>query len=49
MGLLRFELKSIAPEANKNENISLVNLDILQEFIEFRKIDGLSERWVVTT
>ncbi|MEE8565280.1 MAG: hypothetical protein V3S79_02715, partial [Candidatus Thermoplasmatota archaeon] len=49
MGLLRFELKSIAPEANKDECISPVNLDILQEFIEFRKIEGLSERWVVTT
>ena len=49
MGLLRFELKSIAPEANKNECISPVNLDILQEFIDFRKIEGLSKRWIVTT
>jgi integrase/recombinase XerD len=48
MGLLRFELKSIAPEARIDRCSTPVKHDILHEFIEFRKIEGLCDRWIVT-
>ncbi len=48
MGLLGFELKSIAPEARIDRCSTPVKHDILQEFIEFRKIEGLCDRWIVT-
>jgi integrase/recombinase XerD len=48
MGLLRFELKSIAPEARIKRCFIPVKHDILQDYIELRKIEGLCNRWIIT-
>jgi len=42
VGLLRFELKSMAPE----DGFSAVELSQLDEFIKLREIEGLSDEWV---
>ena len=46
MGSLRFELRSIAPKANTNNFFSPVDCNILDEFISFRKIEGLNDKWI---
>ena len=45
MGLLRFELKSMSPEALS----SPVELSQLDEFMAFREIEGLSDKWLYYT
>ena len=42
VGLLRFELKSMAPE----DAFSPVEMIQLDEFIKLREIEGLSDNWV---
>jgi hypothetical protein len=46
MGPLRFELRSIAPEANSNNTFSHVDYDKLNEFMAFRKIEGFNNKWI---
>jgi integrase/recombinase XerD len=46
MGPPRIELKSIAPEAVPDNTSSPVEGNQLDEFIAFRQIEGLNERWI---
>jgi len=46
MGLLRFELKSMAPEADKDIYFTPVEQNMVDEFISFREVGGLSNNWL---
>jgi integrase/recombinase XerD len=49
MGLLRFELKSITPEAGKNRASTPVSEEQVLEFLALRKIQGICDKWLHQT
>jgi len=49
VGPSRFELESLAPKADLDKENLRVSTDRLDEFIGFRKIEGICEEWVYLT
>ena len=49
MGPPRFELESLAPKADFDNEKLRINTDKLDEFIGFRNIEGICEEWIYLT
>jgi integrase/recombinase XerD len=49
VSLLRFELKSITPEATRNSVSTLIDESQINEYLALRRIEGICDKWIYQT